>query len=545
MFGLRHFLIFSCMLLLSASRVAGDQPVPAGPELLKGFVHPPAILNPGEKYNSDARKYQGVASIERAPGGRLWASWYAGSVKEDRYNYSVASTSGDDGKTWSDLKLVIDPDGDGELRACDPCLWLDPNGKLWLFWWLNEKPGWSTHVTMAITTDNPDDENPVWTKPRALFPGVMLNKPTVSANGEWLMPTAMWYRDESCRLIVSGDLGKTWSLRGTATVPENRRSCDEPMIVERRDGSLWQVIRTGKFGLAESVSIDGGSTWTEAKDFLPDASSRFFLRRLNSGNLMLVKHGPLDENVGRSRMTAYLSQDDGKTWLGGLLIDERNSAAYPDGTQAPDGTIYVTYDWRRADDKNILMAVFTEADIRAGAFVSAVARTRVLIDQAAGINPKPWLKEKAPVVPSLEKNGNGTPLAAGPMAEIDPQDGQVRPLEVGQPIFSNRNYTFNDRMPDCLSGKNFLFSRMERSAGVCRKAGMVYVLTPRPDRSKDSAARALEQQGFSRVAVPEYILFSNREANACSLYQKYVEAGETVEFGKWGVMVTGGDESSY
>ena len=69
-------------------------------------------FSPGAEYGPEARKYQGIPGLERAPGGRLWAVWYAGKENEDRYNYVVGVTSNDDGKTWSDLKFVIDPDGD-------------------------------------------------------------------------------------------------------------------------------------------------------------------------------------------------------------------------------------------------------------------------------------------------------------------------------------------------------------------------------------------------------------------------------------------------
>ncbi len=289
-------------------------------ELLNGFEHPSVIFNPGEKYNAGARKYQGIPTIERAPGGRLWAAWYAGPIHEDRYNFVMAATSGDDGKTWSGLKFVIDPDGDGLLRASDPCLWQDPAGRLWLFWWMNgQHDGQDLKVTLAIMTENPDDENPVWTAPRALFPGVMLNKPIINRAGEWLMPAAIWKRDGSCRMMGSKDSGKTWVLRGPANVPEPRRNCDEPMIVERKDGSLMQLIRVSDFGIAQSLSADGGHTWTEAEDYLPDATSRFHFRRLKSGNLLLIKHGPLDERIGRNHMTAYLSNDEGETWPSGSI----------------------------------------------------------------------------------------------------------------------------------------------------------------------------------------------------------------------------------
>ena len=66
------------------------------------------------------------------------------------------------------------------------------------------------------------------------------------------------------------------------------------MIVERKDGSLWMMVRCR--GLAETISQDQGRTWTPVKRIaIPHPTSRFFLRRLKSGALLLVKHGPLDE----------------------------------------------------------------------------------------------------------------------------------------------------------------------------------------------------------------------------------------------------------
>jgi len=44
---------------------------------------------------------------------------------------------------------------------------------------------------MSITTENPNDAKPKWSEPRPLFPGVMINKPLVLKNGDWLMPNAI------------------------------------------------------------------------------------------------------------------------------------------------------------------------------------------------------------------------------------------------------------------------------------------------------------------------------------------------------------------
>ena len=37
--------------------------------------------------------------------------------------------------------------------------------------------------------------------------------------------------------------------------------------------------------------------------------------------------------------------------------------SYPDGGEAPDGTIYIIYDYSRRTEREILLAAFTEEDI--------------------------------------------------------------------------------------------------------------------------------------------------------------------------------------
>jgi hypothetical protein len=361
----------------------------AGPDASPAATPPVPDPNPGPERADSVRMWQGIPGLERSPGGRLWATWYGGGVTEDRHNYILLVTSGNDGNTWSAPKLVIDPDGAGPVRAFDPVPWVDPAGRLWLFWCQATRGGGGDPFTFAITTDRPDDENPVWSKPRLIHNGVMMCKPIVLADGTWLLPTAIWKREKSCRIIASTDRGKTWQLRGAAGVPLPKdRNCDEPMLVERQDGSLWLLVRTG-YGIGEALSRDGGKTWSEVSPWtLPHPASRFFIRRLRSGKLLLVKHGPLDKRTGRSHLTAYLSEDDGRTWQGGLLLDERSGVSYPDGSESDGGVIYLTYDFDRSDRKFIYMATFTEQDVLAGKEVSGQVRRRVVINHATGVNPR-------------------------------------------------------------------------------------------------------------------------------------------------------------
>ena len=83
-------------------------------------------------------------------------------------------------------------------------------------------------------------------------------------------------------------------------------------------------------------------------------------------------------SAGREKLMAFVSDDDGKTWLGGLMLDERDDVTYPDGVQAEDGTIYIVYDVHHlhACTRIIHMATFREEDIRAGKPVTDKVRLR-------------------------------------------------------------------------------------------------------------------------------------------------------------------------
>lgn len=452
---------------------------------------PPVIFDPGPEYAGGERLFQGIPGIERAPNGRLWATWYGGGEGEGPHNYCMLVTSGDDGETWSDLKIVVDPPGD--VRAFDPCLWHDPTGKLWWFWAQGYSHWDGRAGVWAITTDESENAEPTWSEPRRICDGIMMNKPTVLSSGEWLLPVAIWafdarvMKDEYAHDItdntgsnvwISRDEGKTFEFLGRSDVAE--RACDEHMLVERKDGSLWKVVRT-RTGLGEAISTDGGKTWTEnhvAETVTHIPHARFFIRRLNSGKLLMVKHDP-PEQKKRSHLKAFLSDDDGKTWYGGLMIDERMSVSYPDGVQAPDGTIYLIYDWQRRGAKEILMATFTEEDVAAGEPVSDRVRFRVLVNKATGT------KEF-----NYSTNAGGEDLVTGERAAFESDEGAVGAFEEGAVLFTDRTYKALDT-PEFLNGKTFIRASIDGATATCTSGGVVYVLTPLPNRNKDSVAEEL------------------------------------------------------
>ena len=354
--GLTLLLVLTCPLRLSAEEELD-------PEIALEPAH--VIVNPW-RFHIPPTKRQGVPGIERTARGRLWV--IHGRDVESPRNYQVLIRSDSDGRRWSSPKLMILPQ-EG-VRAMSAAIWIDPTGRMWVFWGQSFGQQDGRYGIWAVTTDDPDAETPPWSEPRRLGDGIMLNKPTVLSNGDWLFTSSVWKADHSIKVYATTDQGKTFHLRGTANVlPPETRGPDEPMIVERRDGSLWMLVR--RRGIAETVSYDSGKTWSPVKQTsLPHPTARFFLRRLNSGALLLVKHGPLDERTRREKLTAFVSDDDGKTWRGGLMLDERENVTYPDGVQAPDGTIRIVYDHNRTPNGEVLMATFTEEDARSGKPVS-------------------------------------------------------------------------------------------------------------------------------------------------------------------------------
>lgn len=339
---------------------------------------------PMDQYADETRNWQGIPGIERTKAGRLWATFYSGGVDEGPDNYVLLIRSEDDGNTWTKPVLVIDPPG--KVRAFDPCLWVDPLGRLWLFWAQSYTFYDGRVGVWAINCCDPDNQEPVWSKPTRIANGVMMNKPTVLSTGEWLLPCAVWECHDSelnhineerfSNLYISKDNGSSFMLYVGPYIPN--RSYDEHMVVERKDGSLWMLVRT-KDGIGESLSYDRGMSWENVVNTkLEGPGSRFFIRKLSSGNLLLVNH---HDFKGRNNLTAAISEDDGISWRGFLMLDERDNVSYPDGIQAEDGRIYVIYDRERYKDREVLMAVFTEEDVLSGKDISGHVRMKVLVNK--------------------------------------------------------------------------------------------------------------------------------------------------------------------
>lgn len=361
------------------------------------LVPPTMNTSPLPEYGYDRLDYGMTIGIERTPGGRLWACWVAGG--DSPKAYFVLASSDDDGQTWSDPRFVLDshdPKLPVDRSILVGNLWTDPAGRLWLIFDQSMHMYDGRAGVWSMVCENPDADQPTWSAPQRIWHGVTLNKPTVLDDGSWMLPISLDQRPgfgpfkgcfsglnplRGANVFVSQDQGVSWQRRGAATFPNP--DWHEHMIIQRKDCTLWMLARTAK-GIMQTTSSDGGRTWATptVPPGIAQPNARFFVRRLASGKILLIKHGDkIDTHNGRVQLSAWLSDDDGHSWQGGLVLDERKGISYPDGFQAPDGTIYISYDRNRATDGEILMARFTEQDILAKQWLGPKSQQKMLISR--------------------------------------------------------------------------------------------------------------------------------------------------------------------
>lgn len=345
-----------------------------------------------KKYNTDHRLWQGIPGIEVTKKGRIFITFYSGGTKEHIDNYALLLKS-DDGIHFGEPIAVAFKEN---YRCFDSCLWIDPLGRLWFIWSFAPE-----NAVYAAICDDPDADELVWSYIKRIGNDVMLNKPTVLTTGEWFFPVTVWptllgemnpiyaTTDEDRRAFVykSTDNGETFTKFGGVAVPD--RFGDEHMFLELKDGRIAMFVRT-IYGIGVSYSYDRGKTWTSGEDSgLKGPNSRFHIKRLKSGRILLINHYEFD---GRNNLTAMLSEDEGKTWPYKLLLDERADVSYPDAVEHEDGYIYLTYDRERgsfrhsldkvyADAREILMAKITEQDIIEGKLISPESKLKCIVSK--------------------------------------------------------------------------------------------------------------------------------------------------------------------
>ena len=339
------------------------------------------VFYPQEGYAEQQRLWQGCPTVLCTRGGRVFVGWYTGGTREPSLkNYNLLVKSDDEGMTWSSPLVLVQSVEHKNILAIDIQLWLDPSGRMWLFWTqrLPQYPqSQHEHLELwAIVCPEPDAEVLLWDAPQFIAHGFLRCQPTALSHNRWIICAYDW-TSNNYNYTETCDGGKSYLRKNGG----EKYPCmfDETMLLVQKDHSLNMLARNGSGRIVASKSTDNGISWSKAKQtniISPD--SRFFISRLRSGRILLIRNLHSTQRVA---MTASLSEDDGKSWPWNLTLDPRNTS-YPDAAETESGTIYAVHDCGRQSDKEILISKFTEEDILAEKICSSHSYLARLISKA-------------------------------------------------------------------------------------------------------------------------------------------------------------------
>lgn len=365
-------------------------------------------LHPGAEAAEDKRAWQGCPTIARTRKGRLFAGWYSGGLLEPCIdNYNILVKSDDNGESWSDPILTVGSDREHLMRNIDIQLWVDSFNQLWVMY--THSPYYATSTVATIRTPfkrdyhteftgvelllckDPDAEELTFEDPRVICDGFLRCKPIETASGRYIFPAYDWTHPDHYYLRYSDDKGQTF-YNAECSEKMGGLSFDETMVYEGKpdaDGNrmLRYLVRTVVGCIGASESYDGGKTWTKTHEYMKYPSARFYIGRLSSGALCMVRNISETERTG---MKVMLSDDDGETWTSELVLDTREFVSYPDLAEE-NGTLYIVHDrerdnryhidrenWTSTAAKEILISRVTEEDVRSGKIGEGSFAARIL-----------------------------------------------------------------------------------------------------------------------------------------------------------------------
>lgn len=304
--------------------------------------------------------------------------------------------STDRGETWQPLIIALDMGEWGGLAqkfngVSDPCLLVDEvTGRIWVsaVWmhgvldkegkfiegldststaWQHQwtgtasQPGYSPYETCQFLMAYSDDDGVTWSEPV----NITKTKPEewwlfapapgqgiTMEDGTLVMPTQG--RDPEglsfSNISYSKDRGQTWTTSTAATT--NTSEC---AVAQLSDGSLMLNVRDNRNrknkdntnGRAVMVTKDLGETWVEHSSSHSLLIEPVCMASLHRHGKYLFFSNP-DDKFKRHNMRIKWSDDDGKSWNDGPLLDNGNSFGYSCLTTLDDDTIGILWEGSRS-----------------------------------------------------------------------------------------------------------------------------------------------------------------------------------------------------
>lgn len=348
------------------------------------------------------------SSIVALPNGDLLAAWFQGNGERSADDVRIMGARLKKGsKSWTTPFLMADTKN---IPDCNPVLFLNKKGKLFLFWIAVQANKWENSIIKFRTSINfSGNEAPVWEwqdnillKPDENFSKEVEKRfkelpenesgwaayapkydamikdaskdltkrsfgwmtrihPITLESGRILLPL---YSDglNMSMVAISDDDGATWR----PGLPIVGRGPIQPALAVRKNGNIVAYMRDSGDSPTRvqiAVSADQGESWSAAqKSEIPNEAS-VELCVLKDGKWAFLGN---DINGGRYQLSLYLSDDEGKTWKWKELVeyskDKKESYSYPCLIQTPDGLLNMTYSYSGGEHSESIKHVVVDPE---------------------------------------------------------------------------------------------------------------------------------------------------------------------------------------
>ncbi len=287
-----------------------------------------------------------ASTILEAKNGDLLAAWFGGSDEGENDVAIWMSRKTADG--WSAPREMARHEG---VPTWNPVLFRSLDGATWLFYKFGRSPReWNGAWRKSL------DDGRTWSEWRQMPAGLLgpiKNKPIALPDGTIVSGTSVetdfaW----SAWVELSKDQGRTWNHYGPIVHPDQPRGVIQPTIVPML-GGLRMFLRSRNIGkICYADSYDGGRSWSPAYETtLPNPNSGIDAVGLADGRVVIVYNNTTN---GRTPLNVAVSSDYGKTWNSFLELETApGEYSYPAVIQASDGTVHVTYTWKRRRIKHV------------------------------------------------------------------------------------------------------------------------------------------------------------------------------------------------
>lgn len=391
----QQVLPYAPALVLLFSLMSGTASAQLIEHLADGVVRPSSIRGERVAYLPIVFPSSHSSNLLRLRDGDLLCTYYSGRWEGKSGTAIVISRLAKDSNQWTKPAVVAQEAGSA---LENPVLFESDAGFLWLFYTSQTADAGQSNAQVFYRTSTDNGER--WSTAKVLFakPGSFDRQRLVVSGETWLFPIYYTPRsdaDHHSAIQISTDQGHDWK---ECVIPDSN-GLVQPDLLEISPRRYLAFLRSRFADWIYSSSSEDGCAWTKPQPTqLPNNNSSIQAVRLRNGHLVIAfnniqatmtKGKPRDE--ARWPLSVALSIDGGQTWpwvrdvdigqdvpqeaapevIAGTDVRDEKKAffehlfdySYPSVIETPDGTIHVSYTYRR---RTIKYAAFDEDWIKNG-----------------------------------------------------------------------------------------------------------------------------------------------------------------------------------